>query len=57
MKWAILYFKGSHVQISIKLCISVSEDCFILANCADPDEIPPAALFIFFAKVPVYQYP
>ena len=33
------YFKGFLIKSSIKLCNSVPEDCFILANSADPDEI------------------
>ena len=41
----ILYFKGLPVNISIKWCISVHEDFFIIANSLDPDEIPPYATF------------
>ena len=36
MEWTNLYFKGSMIEhISIKCCISILEDCFILANSAD----------------------
>ena len=41
MELSILYFKGSQV----KRCISVPEDCFILANSADPDEMQPYVVF------------
>ena len=36
MKWSILYLKGPHVEISIKLCISVPEDCFYLSKLCRP---------------------
>ena len=37
-----LFFKGLSVKNSIKLCISVPEDCFfILGNSADSNEILP----------------
>ena len=39
MGLSILYFKRLLVKISIKRCISVLEDCFILANSADPNEM------------------
>ena len=45
MELSILYFKGLLVLISLKRCISVTEDCFILANTADPDEMLPYAAF------------
>ena len=47
MELSVLYFKVLLVKISIKWCISVPEDClyFILANNADPDEMPPYAAF------------
>ena len=38
-----LYFKGFLVKISV--LISVPEDCFILANSEDPDEMLPYAAF------------
>ena len=50
MELSILYFKRlMPIKISIK-CNSVLEDCFNLANSADP-------VLALFAKVPVYQYP
>ena len=46
MELSIFYSKGLPVKISIKRCISVNEDCvLILANSADPDEMPPNAAF------------
>ena len=33
--------------------IYVPEDCFILANCVDPNEMPPSWSSLF-AKVPAY---
>ena len=36
-----IYFKRLSVKFSIKLCVSVPEDFFILANSADPDEMLP----------------
>ena len=39
MEKSILYSKGLSVKISINRCISVAEDCFILANSADPYEM------------------
>ena len=45
MELSILYFKGLLVIFFIKLCISVTEFFFILANRADPDEMPPCAAF------------
>ena len=42
---SILDSKELPVNISIKRCISVPEDCFILAISADPDEMPPYAAF------------
>ena len=38
--WSIVYIEGSQVIISQKNCISFSEDWFVLANSADPDEMP-----------------
>ena len=65
---SILYFKGLPLKISIKWCISVSEDSFfifvyIFANSADPDEVPPYEAFhlglyclpIYPKYVPVYN--
>ena len=47
-------------KTSIKWCISVHEDCFILANRADPNEMRPEAIFLsehsLFAKVPVDRF-
>ena len=40
-----MYSKALPAKISIKQCISVSEDCFKLANSADPDEMPPYVAF------------
>ena len=41
MDLSILYFKGSQVEIfKTNLYFSVPEDCFILANSADLDEMP-----------------
>ena len=48
MALSILYCKGLPVKISRKLCVSIPEYCFylfILANSADPDEMPPYAAF------------
>ena len=45
MELSLFYFKELQVKISIKSCISVPEDCFILANSADSDEMPPYAVF------------
>ena len=45
MGLSILYYKGFPVKIAIKWCISVSENCFILANSADPDELQPYVAF------------
>ena len=53
MELSILYSKGLLVKISIKWCISVPEDLFILANSENHDEMPAA----LFAKVPVYWFP
>ena len=39
---SILHFNGLSVKISMKRCISVPKECFyLIANSADPDEIPP----------------
>ena len=57
MEESISYFKGLLVKISIKWCISVPEDCFILANSAYPDEMPPLPGSSLFAKVHVPWYP
>ena len=38
--WSIVYIEGSRVVFSKKYCISFSEDGFVLANHADPDEMP-----------------
>ena len=46
MGQSILCFKRSQVEISKLWCIYVPKDCFILANSADPDEMPPYALSI-----------
>ena len=45
MELSILYIKELLIKISIKWCISVPEDCFILPNSANHDEIPPYAVF------------
>ena len=45
MELSILYFKGSTVKHSIKLCSPVPEYCFMLADCADPSEMPTSAVF------------
>ena len=41
---SILYFKGSQFKVS-KICFSVAEDGFILANSVDPYEMPHYAAF------------
>ena len=43
-EWPIIYIEGSHVIISKKYCIS-SFEVFVLANSADPNEIPHHAAF------------
>ena len=36
----------SYLQVKISMkCVSVIEDCFILSNSADPNEMPPYAAF------------
>ena len=70
MELSNMYFKGFIVKISIKRCISVSEDFFIFANSADPDVMLLYAILAksadlcsilswssLFAKEPVYWYP
>ena len=61
MELSILYFKGSHVKISIKCCMSVPEDCFYLGKQCRPGS---NATFCsissgssLFAKVTIYGYP
>ena len=46
---SILYFKG--LPSFMKWCISVPEDCFILANSADPDEMPPYMPEYLFTEI------
>ena len=43
MKLSILDFKWLPIKISINWCLFVPENCFILANKADPDYMPPYA--------------
>ena len=43
MELSSLYSKGIQVKISIKLCISVPEDCLISAKSTGTDKIPPYA--------------
>ena len=47
MEQFILYFKGSHVEMSIICRISVLGDSFILrlTNSSDPVETPPYVVF------------
>ena len=45
MELSILYSKGLLVKISIKWCISVPEDLFILANSENHDEMSAYAAF------------
>ena len=45
MELSILYLKGLPVKFSINRCISVPKIVFILANSADPDEMPPYVAF------------
>ena len=45
MDLSILYLKGTQVKISKIKYISVPEDCFILANIGDPDEMLSYAAF------------
>ena len=51
-------FMESQIKISKFWCIYVPNDCFTLANSADPNEMLPYAAFhlgsALFAKVPVY---
>ena len=57
--FSILHLKGSQVKLS--KCWFISDDCFIQANNADPDEMSHNAAFhlgsSLFAKVPVDGYP
>ena len=60
MELPILYFKGLSVKTSIKLCFSVPEDYFYLANSVDPDKMLLCYISFgssLFAKEPVYYYP
>ena len=56
MEFSSLYSKGFQAKLSIKLCISVPEDCFFIsAKSADPDKIPPyAELHIGLHSLPMY---
>ena len=45
LELCILYSKGLPVKIPVKLCICVPEDCFILADNADPDKMPHCETF------------
>ena len=45
MELSIMYFKGLQVKISLKLYIFCHQDCFIVSNSADPDEMLPYAAF------------
>ena len=57
MDLSISYLKGLYVKLSIKLCFSVSENCFILANSAGPDEmIPYATLNLGIQCLPKYLF-
>ena len=53
---SIVYiFRRHRLKIKKKYCTSFSEDGFVLANCADPDEMRPYAAFhqgLQCAKVP-----
>ena len=45
LEWSIVYFKGSQVSISNKICSLFPEDHFILASSVDPDEMSHYAVF------------
>ena len=45
MVLSILCYKGLPVKMSLKLCTCISIPCFILANSADHDEMPPYVAF------------
>ena len=43
--WSIVHIEESQIIISKKYCISISKNDFVLANSADPDEMPQYAAF------------
>ena len=43
--WSIVFIEGPQVIIFKKYFLSFSEDLFVLANSADPDEMPHYAAF------------
>ena len=51
--WSNLCLKGSKIEISELLSISVFEDGFCLSKI----KILPTSVYSLFAKIPVYQYP
>ena len=53
----IVYFKGSQVEFSKLRVIYVPEDCFILANNTDPDEMQDyTAYHLCLNCVPKYTF-